>query len=73
MGKAGKARKAGKAQARQSAATNKNERQRASTQKRAKAMILTSAVATLASPDVPKLGRPADVASVYALGMVRRA
>ena len=73
MGKAGKARKAGKAQARKSAATNDNERQRASTQKRVNAMMLTSAVATLASPDAPKLGRPADAASVYALDLVRRA
>ena len=73
MGKAGKARKAGKAQARQSAATNNKERQRASTQKRAKAMVLTSAVATLASSDAPELSHPADAASVYALGMVRRA
>ena len=67
MGKAGKARKAEKASARHSAATNS----RASMHQRVNAVLLKYAVATLASPDVPKKGRPADAASVYALDLVR--
>ena len=65
MGKAGKARKAGQAQAR------KNERKRASTQARADVMVLASVAATLAVLDAPKLGRPADAVSMYASDMVR--
>ena len=65
MGKAGKARKAVKAQAR------KNELKRASTQARADVMVLASVAATLAVLDAPKVGRPADALSMYALDMVR--
>ena len=65
MGKAGKARKAGQAQAR------KNELKRASTQASADVMVLASVAATLAVLDAPTLGRPADPASAYALDMVR--
>ena len=67
MGKAGKARKAVKAQAR------KNELKRASTQARADVMVLASVAATLAVLDAPKVGRPADALSMYALDMVRSA
>ena len=71
MGKAGKARKAGKTLARNNAATNARKRQRATKHQRVNAMLLKAAVATLASPDVPTRGRPANATRVYALDMVR--
>ena len=67
MGNAGKARKAGMAQARQ------NERKRASTQARADVMVLASVAATLAVLGAPKLGHPADATSMCALDLVRPA
>ena len=69
MGKAGKARKAqGKAG---NAPARKNEHKRASMPARAGVMALASVAATLAVLDAPKVGRPADALSMYALDMVR--
>ena len=73
IGKAGKARKAGKALARNNAATNARKRQGASIHQAINAALLNASVATLAAPDAPKLGRPADAKSVYALDLVRAA
>ena len=67
MGKAGIARKAAKTLTRNNAAANARKRQRATTHQRVNAVLLKYIVATLASPDVPKLGRPAD-ATLAAFG-----
>ena len=70
MGKAGKARKAGKALATAKVYQRQANHQREIMLGRLNVMGITSAVTVLASPDV-KLGRPADGDSLYALHLVR--